>query len=201
MSKYIYLIDAGHGGIDLQGNYVTAPNKMYDHGDFKIYEGEFNRKVASKLMALLKGERIKYQQIHDDIDDTPLRIRVERANNTDMLSYGRCIYISIHANAGGGKNCEVYTSPRETKSDPIAEIWAEECIKEFGDGFRKDLSDGDMDKEAKFFVLIKTSCPAILTENFFMDNYVEAKKMITEEFQNRVAEVHFRAIKRIEKEM
>ena len=34
---------------------------------------------------------------------------------------------------------------------------------------RKDTSDGDPDKEANFYVLVHTSMPAILSENFFYD--------------------------------
>ena len=32
------------------------------------------------------------------------------------------------------------------------------------------MSDGDMDKESNFYVLKNTNCPAVLTENFFMDS-------------------------------
>ena len=35
---------------------------------------------------------------------------------------------------------------------------------------RTDTSDGDRDMESNFYVLKHTSCPAVLTENFFQDN-------------------------------
>ena len=41
---------------------------------------------------------------------------------------------------------------------------------------RTDFSDGDLDKERRFYVLTKTKMPAILTESFFMDNLDEFKK-------------------------
>ena len=35
------------------------------------------------------------------------------------------------------------------------------------------MSDGDMDWEEGFYILRKSWCPAVLTENFFMDTHVE----------------------------
>ena len=39
-----------------------------------------------------------------------------------------------------------------------------------GQKIRRDYSDGDPDWEENFYILSKTQCPAVLTENFFMDN-------------------------------
>jgi N-acetylmuramoyl-L-alanine amidase len=36
-----------------------------------------------------------------------------------------------------------------------------------GKKIRKDMSDGDPDKEANLYVIKNTKCPAVLTENFF----------------------------------
>ncbi len=35
---------------------------------------------------------------------------------------------------------------------------------------RTDYTDGDPDLEAGFAILVKTGCPAVLTENMFQDN-------------------------------
>ena len=35
---------------------------------------------------------------------------------------------------------------------------------------RTDMSDGDMDWEEGFYILRKSLCVAVLTENFFMDS-------------------------------
>jgi len=35
---------------------------------------------------------------------------------------------------------------------------------------RYDLTDGDKDKEAEFYVLRRTACPAVLVECLFFDN-------------------------------
>jgi len=64
---------------------------------------------------------------------------------------------------------------------------------------RTDYSDGDPDKEAQFDVLVDTRMPAVLTENFFMDNIDECKNILmTESGRNRIADAHFKAIIEIE---
>ncbi len=106
--------------------------------------------------------------------------------------------MSVHANAGGGRGWEVWTSPGQTESDVIATVVAEEFVKMFrGHNLRKDTTDGDIDKESKFYVLVKTKMPAILTENFFMDNPDECINILTKRRQrDKIAEFHVKAIKR-----
>ena len=66
--------------------------------------------------------------------------------------------------------------------------------------FRKDTRDGDNDKEAGFYVLRNTRMPALLSENFFMTNRKECKLLLTEDFRDRIANCHFKMIKKIENE-
>ena len=61
-SEFLILLDAGHGGLNPAGQYVTSPSKEYKHskGQFHkegwFYEGVWNRTlvnaVASKLRDL-----------------------------------------------------------------------------------------------------------------------------------------------------
>lgn len=209
MSKFVWLIDPGHGG-EIDGVYQTSPNfdkndpstwhKSYYHKDedLVIWEGVFNRAVARKLIRLLVAEDIECKLIAHGEEDIPLYKRVQYADELQAL-HGRCVYVSIHGNAGGGHGHEIYTSVGQTKSDKIAEVFIKHMEKEFPEQTsRKDLTDGDSDKEAQFYVLRKTDCPAILTENFFMDDPEDAKLMISEEGQSRVAKAHFNAILDIE---
>ena len=59
---------------------------------------------------------------------------------------------------------------------------------------RTDYSDGDADKEARFYMLQKSQCPAILTENLFMDNETDCRKLMDDDFREQIAEAHVRAI-------
>jgi len=200
MSKYLYLIDPGHSGLDENGNYITAPSKMYKHEDFTFYEGVWNRRVARVLCDMLAVEGIDHKLLVPEEDDVSLRERVRRANELHVIPGGKkVIFISIHANAGKGKGYEIYTSPGQTFSDKVADCLFEGYEKLFPDKVqRTDYSDGDKDKEARFTVLIDTKCPAVLTESGFMDRREEALWMLSEQGTHDVAKAHFVGIKRTE---
>ena len=197
-SKYLWLLDNGHGGV-IDGLYQTEGKRSpsWDDGSI-LYEGEFNRAIVNRLIEMLTAERINYVNIVPELEDISLNERVKRANS--YHSQSSCIYVSIHANAGGGKGYEVYTSPGKTYSDKVATVLYEEFTSEFPDTkMRSDVSDGDVDKEANFYVLKNTKMPAALTENFFMDNEAECRQyLMSHEGRDRIAKAHFAAIKRIE---
>jgi len=62
---------------------------------------------------------------------------------------------------------------------------------------RKDMSDGDPDYEENFTVIYKTKCPAVLTENLFMDNKTDVAFLMSDEGRNVITDIHVNAIKRI----
>ena len=96
----------------------------------------------------------------------------------------------------------MYTSEGETKSDDIATVLFNEAEREFPNyNMRKDTySDGDVDKEANFYVLIHTAMPAILSENFFMTNERECNLLMSESGRDRIAKIHIEMINKIENE-
>ena len=88
------------------------------------------------------------------------------------------ILISIHVNAAGdgtkwmnatGWSC--YTCKGQTESDRLADCLykaAEQILK--NQVIRTDYArDGYPDWEENFYILRHSLCPAVLTENFFMD--------------------------------
>lgn len=198
-SRYLWLLDNGHGGV-IDGLYQTEGKRSPKWNDGSIlYEGEFNRAIVNRLVEMLTFERINYVNIAPELEDVSLNERVKRANSYFYQS--KCIYVSIHSNAGGGKGYEVYTSPGSSNSDTVATVFFNEFKKEFPDiKMRSDMLDGDVDKEANFYVLKHTKMPAILTENFFMDNEKECKDcLMTPQGRDRIALAHYAAIKKIEK--
>lgn len=133
----------------------------------------------------------------------------------------RCIYVSIHvdaASSGEWKNAggwTAYTSPDSTLSDILATYLYESAEKHLAgyaakmeDGkkkglygsnqkpFRKDTSDGDPDKEANFYVLVRTKCAAVLTENLFQDNKADVAFLTSEEGKKAIVALHKDAILR-----
>jgi len=196
----IVLLDNGHGGV-VAGVYQTPGKRspIWDDGS-QLFEGEFNRSIVCGIVQVLSEMNINYVVITPEYEDISLSERVRRANQYDP---NESFFISIHSNAGRGSGFEVYTSPGQTKSDKIATVVGEEFRRIFPyRRLRADFSDGDLDKEAKFYVLKKTRMPAVLTENFFMDNKDECKNILmTKEGRNRIIEYHINAIIRVKKEL
>lgn len=191
----IILLDAGHGGI-INGKYQTVGKRspIWDDGS-QLFEGEFNRWIVNSLAERLSVRSIPYVLICPEQTDITLKTRVKRANK---YASQNCIYLSIHSNAGGGSGFEIYTSEGTTESDRIANFFAEEFKNEFPDSpLRADLRDGDYDKDKNFYVVRHTKMPALLTENFFMDNELECQNiLLTLLGRTKIVDFHERAIVR-----
>ena len=195
----IVLLDNGHGGL-INGNYTT-PGKRKDWGaQGIIYEGEFNRAIVNGIIEQLTLLKIPYVNLAPEYWDVRLETRVRRAN---LYPANDSFYLSVHSNAGGGHGSEFFTSPGSTRSDAMATTFGIEFKREFPDRrLRTDYSDGDLDKERRFYVLTKTKMPAVLTENFFMDNLEEFQSILnTREGRQRIVDYHVKAIVKIKEEM
>jgi len=208
MSRLI-LFDLGHGGIDPETErYVTAPNKQHFHHDFGwFYEGEWNRNLMKEITTLFtqynykakQNEQIRYNWFPYDHQDVSLRSRV-LAYNEMSNAQDKAVIISLHANASpnhNGRGFEIFTSKGETLADQYATIIGEEfkadpvLVDSFA--FRTDYaSDGDLDKEADFYVLRKTVAPAVLIEHGFFDNLDDASLLINTDIINRFANMYLR---------
>ena len=203
MSKYIWIIDPGHGGLNPStGEYVTPGKRspIWDDNT-QYFEGVGNRDIVNTIVEKCRKENIIAIDVVNDWQDVSLATRVNRANAINSY-HGNCIYVSVHSNGFNKESANgysVYTSRGNTKSDQYAEILLKYMEFEFPDRkLRLDTSDSDRDKEADFYVLSKTSMPAILSENFFMTNEEECKLLMKKRFRNRIAECHFKLIKELE---
>ena len=181
------LLDNGHGK-DTPGK--RSP--VWSDGS-QLFEYEFNRDIVKRIAKSLIDLGIQNVILVPELRDISLSERVIRANK-----YDNALLLSIHANAGGGNGWEAYTSPTQTKADPLADILYEEARNELiGHKMRIDLSDGDNDKEERFMILTKTKYPAILSENLFMDTESDCRFLMSEIGRQRIAAFHIKAIHRI----
>lgn len=184
------IIDNGHG-INTKGK--CSP--IWDDGT-QLFEWEFNRDIANRLGLQLAEVGIDSFILVPEKEDVSLKERVRRVNAI-CKKYHFSILVSIHANAGGGTGWEVFTSIGETSSDKIAECFvdaAKTALPQFR--IRKDILDGDSDKEANFYILKYTHCPAILTENLFMDTERDCKYIMSENGRRMIVNLHFEGILR-----
>ena len=162
-------IDNGHG-------LMTAGKRSPD-GQFR--EPFYNREIARRVVSDLRDRGLDAELLVSEDDDISLVERVRRVNTACfLLGKQNVILVSIHVNAAGNGSkwlnatgWSVYTCKGRTASDKLAECLCESAIKNFpGRRIRMDMSEGDMDWEENFYLLRKSLCPAVLTENFFMDS-------------------------------
>jgi len=197
----VVLLDPGHGGM-INGKYVTAPDKMADHGFFTFYEGLWNRVVVWMTAQVMFLNNQSYHIIVPEDKDITVYERVRRAEAIAKEFRGtvyKPYYHSVHGNAHGqsqANGVEIYTSPGYTKSDPIATLYYQQLIK-LGWKMRNDFSDGDPDKEERFYVLVNTSMPAILSETGFYTNPEEVRRMMNMDNIKMIAELFVRAHKEV----
>ena len=201
----IWILDPGHGGI-INNKYVTAPAKMhrFEQEGVEVYEGVINRGIKNKVVRMLIENDIKHWDYITGQNDIPLRVRTRKINDYAAMNLN-CVVLSIHSNAarvpGSGNGFEIFTSKGETKSDKIAQVFADTYQKNFPQfPFRKDTTDGDDDKEANFWILQKTTCPALLVENLFFDEWQQATYLMTFDGQMEIAKTIVESIKRVENE-
>ncbi len=176
---WLFLFDLGHG--------FDTPGKRspLDVGGGMLLEWKFVREIYQMLVKKLVDKHINFQLINPESFDVSLAERVARANRFSLISPGKAVLISIHGNAAGnGKDwhsasgIEAFTSPGETLSDKLCDVFMVNAQKLLpGRKIRTDMTDGDKDKEAEFYVLTKSACPAMLLELGFYTNLEEYRWM------------------------
>lgn len=164
-----------------------------------MFEWEMTRDVVKRMAELLKEAGIKYEVLVPEDKDVSLQERVNRANKIWKKTGKKCFLVSVHFNAGGGTGFEVWTSVGKTKSDDIASVFWNEMKSEFPNWkMRLDMTDGDVDKEKNYYILYKSSCPAILVEDGFMDNEKDCMEIIMKPLmRQKIANCHVNAIKKV----
>ena len=183
----------------------STPGKRSPDGKFREYA--YSRKVCKAVQEelLSRGVDCVIDYLDDDMpglnssQELVKRVQIVNtiAKKTDSL------YVSIHVNASANSDWDkatgfaIYTSPGETKSDTLAtDIFDEatKLLKPIGKSLRKDMSDNDPDFEENFYVLRKTTCPAVLTENFFQNTKSDVEWLESEEGFKTVVTYHVNGI-------
>ena len=207
----LVIIDPGHGGLNEKGEYVTTGKRSRHPVDGEMwYEGHEMRKYAKHWAKVLRnlGYDVAFTVHPDNYKDTPLAERVALANSI-CKDPKNCVLLSLHTNADSDKSPrpgqahgkEVYTSPGVTLSDYLAKFYIEEFKKSsYGDfRLRKDMSDGFPDKEANFFMVRRTSMPAILIEFGFHTNDDDVRVMRDWSYCHFTVIAMYKALKRYQK--
>lgn len=183
------LIDNGHGW--------NTPGKRSPDGS--LLEWKYTREIAKRVASELNARGIETELIVPEDSDITLSTRCKRANKTALREKGS-ILVSIHVNAAGGDGqwhnatgWSVFVAPNRSKnSEKLARCLLSKAREAGVMGNRCVPRDGYWVKSLA--MCRDTLCPAILTENLFMDNRSDAAFLLREEGKAKITRLHVEGI-------
>ena len=197
--RYTWILDNGHGKLT-----AGKRSPIFDNGETQFFEYEFNRDVVERIMVLLDAAGVRYHDLVPDYMSVGniLQERVARANALQSTLPKR--YLSVHSNAApapAGRWAAASISGIETwhyhtsaTGKKLAGIFQKHLVDTLGWKNRHLKSRPDR----QFYVLRKTSMPAVLTENGFYNNKAQAEQLMLSSVRQQIAQAHVDAILEIE---
>lgn len=185
-NKLVVCIDNGHG----------KNTKGKCSPDRSLLEWQWNRQVALLLRDRLIKLGIDARLIVTEDSDISLSERCKRVNRiSKQVGAANCILVSIHVNAAGGdgkwhdaRGWSVFVSNNaSSKSRSLAELMYD-AATEIGVKTRKPSQKQKFWKQ-DLAICRDTVCPAVLVENFFMDNREDCEFLKSEEGKNKCAKI------------
>jgi N-acetylmuramoyl-L-alanine amidase len=188
------LLDAGHGDPPITGG-KCSPDKT-------ILEYYWARDMVERIATKARAAGIPVEIIVPEKTDIPLRTRTNRVNTLCKKHGGakNCVLISVHINAAPGSGwanargwCGFVAPNASTNSKRLARILYEHAERA---GLRGNRSVPAQKYWVGNFAIIRdTNCPAVLTENLFMNNRADAEYLKSESGKETIAELHIAAVK------
>lgn len=188
------LLDPGHGS--------DTPGKRSPDGHFREYA--YNRYLAIEIRNRLTALGLDARILVPEQNDIPLKERCRRANAVcKEKGSDNVLLISIHINASGNgsrwmtaRGWSAFTTKGNTKADTLATCLYAEAEKYLPNHkIRKDQTDGDPDLEENYYILRHTLCPAVLTENLFMDNPEDLAFLESDTGSQAIIKLHIEGIR------
>lgn len=176
----VVVIDSGHGGID--------PGKTSADG---ILEKEINLAIAYKLKAYLEKSGMKVVMTRTDDSGLYAESDVNK-KSADMKK--RCdiikeadadVVVSIHQNSfqsASVKGAQVFYYKHSAKGKQLAQS-IQQAFRDYLDGSNKRVEKAD----STYYMLVHTSAPTVIAECGFLSNPEEAKLLMDEQYQDKVA--------------
>ena len=172
--KDIVVIDAGHGGDD--------PGKVAVNG---ALEKDINLKIAKKVEQYLEKNGVQVvmtreEDVAEESKRGDMEKRVALINEVKPV-----ITVSIHQNSysdASVKGAQIFYYTNSEESKQAASMMQEELRTVDTENTRQIKSNDS------FYMLKNTEGPVIIVECGFLSNPEEAEKLVTEEYQQQMAE-------------
>jgi N-acetylmuramoyl-L-alanine amidase len=187
------LIDNGHGE-----NTMGKRSPVWSDGS-QLFEWKYTREIARRIETELKKQDVDVELLVPEDTDISLSERCKRANAIAGKSgKDRCLLVSIHNNAANGKarGWEIHVFSGGSVSDRYASVFwnkAKELLPK-DEPIRGDIRDGNPAWNSNFAILRDTICPAVLTENLFMDNEEDCRYLLSETGKKIITAIHVQSI-------
>lgn len=175
------VIDPGHGGID--GGAISVL------GD---EEQEINLNISLKLRDKLKEKGIGVVMTREtDVglygeSDSNKKVADMKARCSLINEVNPDLMVSVHQNnysSEGVKGAQVFYYSHSVEGEKAAVI--------LQNHLRENLNKENERKAKKndnYYILINVKCPAVIAECGFLSNYSEAELLITDDYQDKVAQ-------------
>ena len=184
-AKNTVVIDAGHGGSD--------PGKV---GINKAEEKEINLKIAKKVKKILEKKGVKVVMTREEGNGSQkvqdMKERVKLINNTKPE-----FAVSIHQNSYHDEaihGAQVFYYKHSAEGEQHASIMQKALLSIDKENRRQAKADDT------YYLLKRTEVPTIIVECGFLSNHEEAEKLVTDEYQQQVAEAIVKGIEACMKE-
>lgn len=178
------IIDAGHGGED--GGTSSADG---------ILEKNINLSIANKLASMLEASgytvlltRTEDEQIGNNSLPTIRQRKVSdiRTRLSIAHSYPEAVFISIHQNHYSQpkyQGLQVFYSPKSPDSKLLAQSVQSSVVKMIQPDNKRSIKEVG----SNIYLLYNIENPSILVECGFLSNTYEAKMLINEAYQKKIA--------------
>jgi N-acetylmuramoyl-L-alanine amidase len=154
MSKPVVVLDPGHGGYD--------PGAVA----YGLKEKELNLMLALKTAERLDGIKVLLTRERDIYVSLADRVALSRRAEP-------ALFLSLHANAGGGRGFESFIYSGLGARDPAVAMQKAIHENTMSSLSRWEIINRGL-KKASFYVLRQNPYPAVLIESLFIDNEREA---------------------------
>jgi len=175
IGKQTVVLDSGHGGSD--------SGKVGING---AKEKEINLLIAKEIRRLLEKEKIEVIMVREKDEELgkskveDLKYRVSLMNEKKPS-----LAVSIHQNSYHEENvfgAQVFYYKTSTEGEKAAAV-IQEALQEVNPENTKKIKANDT-----YYLLKKTEVPTVIVECGFLSNYAEAEKLVSEDYQKKLAE-------------
>ena len=171
----LVVIDSGHGGKD--------PGKVGVNG---VNEADVNLKIAQKLKKILEAQGVTVIMTREDEGSLAGSKSEDMQKRVSIINEKKpALAVSVHQNSYSSEEvhgAQVFYYTNSAEGGKAARIMQEALLDVDGDNKRKEKANDT------YYMLKRTDVLVIIVECGFLSNRAEADLLVTEEYQDRLAE-------------